>query len=93
VSLLQGDVHEYEHRSDETGRWLKMQFCPRCGTTVTHAVEIRPGLMAIAVGTLDDPEWPHIQRHIWTSSKRSWTSIPPEMVVFPEGAPGTPKQR
>jgi hypothetical protein len=91
VNLLQGDLHEYEHLSDETGRWLRMQFCPRCGTTVTHTVEIRPGLRAIAVGTLDDPEWPRIQRHIWTQSKRSWISIPSEMTVFPQGAPGSPK--
>ena len=91
VNLLQGVLHEYEHVSDETGRWLRMQFCPRCGTTVTHTVEIRPGLRAIAVGTLDDPEWPQIQRHIWAQSKRSWISIPSEMPVFPQAAPALPK--
>ena len=91
VNVLQGDLHEYEHRSDETGRWLRMEFCPRCGTTVTHTAEMRPGLRAIAVGTLDDPEWPQIQRHIWAQSKRSWISIPPEMPAFPQAAPALPK--
>jgi len=91
VTILQGELGEYEHLSDESGRWLRMQFCPRCGTTVTHTVQIRPGLRAIAVGTLDDPEWPRIQRHIWTQSRRSWVSIPAGVVEFPQGAPGSPK--
>ena len=87
VTVLQGDLHVFEHCSDETGRWLRMQFCPRCGTTVTHTVQIRPGLRAIAVATFDDPEWPKIQRHIWVQSKRSWVSIPADMTAFPQGAP------
>ena len=90
VSILLGGLTEREHRSDETGRWLRMQFCPQCGTTVTHTVQIRPGLRAISVGTLDDPEWPRIQRHIWVQSKRSWVSIPAGMVVFSQGAPRSP---
>lgn len=90
VSIMRGELRECEHRSDETGRWLRMQFCPQCGTTVTHSVQIRPGLRAIAVGTLDDPEWPRIQRHIWVQSKRSWVSIPAGTVVFSQGAPGSP---
>lgn len=88
VKILQGELSECEHRSNESSRWLRMQFCPRCGTTVTHTTEIRPGLRAIAVGTLDDPEWPQIQRHIWVQSKRSWVTIPPGMTAFQQGAPG-----
>lgn len=87
VTIVQGELREFEHRSDETGRWLRMQFCVQCGTTVTHAVQIRPGLRAIALATLDDPEWPRLQRHIWVDSKRSWISIPPEVPTFPRGAP------
>jgi hypothetical protein len=89
VTVLQGQLREYEHRSDETGRWLRFKFCPQCGTTVTHTVQIRPGLRAIAIGTLDDPAWPAIERHIWVQSKRAWVSIPPDMVAFPQGAPGS----
>jgi hypothetical protein len=33
--LVRGALKSYEHRSDESGRWLKMEFCPKCGTTVT----------------------------------------------------------
>lgn len=88
VELAQGQVSEYEHRSDESGRWLRMQFCPRCGTTVTHAAEVRPGMKAVAIGTLDDPDALGIERHIWVRSKRPWVSIPAETAVFPKGSTG-----
>ena len=65
IEITQGQLTECEHRSDESGRWLKMQFCSRCGTTVTNTAEVRPGLRAIAIGTLDDPDWLRIERHIW----------------------------
>ena len=86
VEITQGDLTEYEHHSDESGRWLRMKFCSRCGTTVTHTVQMRPGLRAIAVATFDDPEWLPIQRHIWVQSKRSWVTIPSGMEVFPKAA-------
>lgn len=88
VEFLQGDIKEYEHRSDESGRWLRLQFCPRCGTTVTHTTERRAGQRAVAVGTLDDPDWVSIERQIWVRSKRPWITIPPDMEVFLQGSAG-----
>lgn len=84
VRLLRGELKSYEHRSDESGRWLKMEFCPQCGTTVTHTSEMRPGLRSIAAGTFDDPGWLRINRHIWTRSARSWVSIPSGAESFPQ---------
>jgi hypothetical protein len=66
-----------------------MQFCPSCGTTVTHTAELRPGLRAIAAGTLDDPDWLRIERHIWVRSKRPWVSIPSGATAFPQASTGT----
>ena len=86
VEILHGDLAEYEHHSDESGRWLKMRFCTRCGTTVTHTTEGRPGMRAVAVGTLDDPGWLRLDRHIWVRSKRPWVSIPPGVSVHPQGS-------
>lgn len=91
VEFLRGELRQYEHRSDESGRWLRMEFCPHCGTTVTHTAEMRPGLRAIAVGTLDDPEWPRIQRHIWVRSRRSWIAVLPDTVTFEQGVPSSPR--
>ena len=86
VRIVKGEVTQYEHRSDESGRWLRTQFCPRCGTTVTIAVEARPGMRGIALGTLDDPDSLRIERHIWVRSKRPWVLLPSDVTTFPKGS-------
>ena len=94
VELLQGRMTAYEHRSDETGRWLRIEFCPVCGTPVTHTAELRPGLRGIAVGTLDDKDWFRIDRHIWSRSARPWVAIPEGVEVYEKGSAGaTPIRR
>ena len=93
VRIVKGQVTEYEHRSDESGRWLRTQFCPRCGTTVTIAVEARPGMKGIALGTLDDPDSLRIERHIWVRSKRPWVSIPADVATFSQGSVGATAQK
>ena len=93
VRIVKGEVTEYEHRSDESGRRLRTQFCPRCGTTVTIAVEARPGMRGIALGTLDDPDSLRIERHIWLRSKRPWVLIPADVATFPQGSVGATAQK
>jgi hypothetical protein len=66
----------YEHQSDESGRWLRLEFCPRCGTTVGMSGEKRPHHRALMGGTFDDPNWFTIGRHIWTRSKVHWCELP-----------------
>lgn len=90
VQFTRGRAQAYEHRSDESGRWLRIAFCPRCGTTLSDTAEVRPGMRAIAVGTFDDAEWVKIEMHIWLRSKRAWVAIPPDVSTFPQGSAGTP---
>ncbi len=90
VEFVQGQLALCEHRSDESGRWLRMSFCPACGTTVSHTAEIRPGMRSIAAGTFDDPDWFEIGRHIWVQSKRPWVTIPAGVATFPRGAALSP---
>lgn len=85
VEVLQGQLTEYEHRSDESGRWLRMNFCPKCGTTVFHTAELRPGVRTITGGTFDDPDWFRIDRHIWAQSKLPWVTIPSGVATFQQG--------
>ena len=76
---LSGRLNAYEHRSDETGRWLRFEFCPKCGTQVTWTAEAMPGLRAIGVGTLDDPKSVRPMRFGWFRSAHPWVR-PPEGV-------------
>ena len=85
IEFLQGEVREVEHRSDESGRWLRMSFCPKCGTTVAHTAEVRPGIRTIAAGTFDDPSWFNIDRHIWAQSKLHWVAIPEGVATYTQG--------
>lgn len=85
IEFLQGEVRELEHRSDESGRWLRMTFCPKCGTTVAHTAEVRPGMRTIAGGTFDEPSWFNIDRHIWVQSKLPWVVIPEGVATYSQG--------
>ena len=91
VEIIQGDLVECEHRSDESGRWLKMSFCPKCGTTISHTAEVRPGMRSIAAGTFDETDWFVIDRHIWVQSKQPWVTIPPGVATFPRGSTPNPQ--
>jgi hypothetical protein len=85
VELLHGEVREVENHSDESGRWLRMNFCPKCGTTVFHTAELRPGIRTVAAGTFDDPTWFNIDRHIWVRSKLPWVTIPDGVATYVQG--------
>src|ERR1041384_8128459 len=89
---LEGRLSTYEHRSDETGRWLRVQFCPACGVQVTWTVEAMPGLRAIGVGTLDDPKSIKPMRFGWFRSAHPWLK-PPEGVELGEPSALPPPQR
>jgi hypothetical protein len=91
IEFSGGSLSTYEHRSDESGRWLKIQFCPRCGTTVSHTAEVRAGLRSLSIGAFDEPDRFRIERHIWTRSKRPWLSIPADVAVFAQGSASAPK--
>jgi len=63
-----GALKTYEHRSDESGRWIRLNFCPRCGTTVSS--------------TFDDTGWIKVDRHVWTRSQQHWFSVPGGVPAF-----------
>lgn len=86
VEVRQGALTSYEHRSDESRRWLRMEFCPVCGTTVTWTLELLPGARAIAGGTFDDPSWFKVERHSWMRSAHPWIIPPPDVEKFPKSA-------
>jgi hypothetical protein len=76
----------YRSYSDTSGRWLDLEFCPDCGTTVGFTLEWRPGLRIIDAGTFDDPGWinpvVHDFRYIYLRSAQSWSEVPSGAEVF-----------
>jgi hypothetical protein len=82
VRIVRGALKTYECRSDQTNRWLKLEFCPTCGTTVTWTGEWAPDNRGIAVGTLDDPNWIRPAPHIWTRSALHWMTFPADVPLI-----------
>jgi len=81
-SQVSGVLKTYEYRSDETNRWVKIEFCPNCGTTVTWTGEWAPGRRAIGAGTLDDPDWIKPELHVFKRSALRWVIFPADVEVF-----------
>jgi len=81
-----GPLTRYRHVSDESGRWLEMQFCPTCGTNIGLVLEWRPGITIIDAGTFDDPSWiradKHRFRHIFLRSAQAWSRVPEGAETF-----------
>jgi hypothetical protein len=82
VQIISGVLKTYECRSDETDRWLRLEFCPSCGTRVTWTAEWSPRTRGIAVGTFDDPNWIKPAAHIWTRSALHWMVFPANVQVI-----------
>jgi len=80
VEFTGGTLTQYRHISDESGRWLDLEFCPKCGTTIGFTLEWRPALRVIDAGTFDDPSWIDADRYqfryIFLRSAQKWSSVP-----------------
>jgi hypothetical protein len=79
---IHGTFQTYEHQSDESGYLVTTQFCPTCGVTFGMTFERFPDVQAIMFGTLDDPNWPKVQKHIFTRSALRWMQYPPGVETF-----------
>ena len=87
VEFISGSMKSFEFHSDESGRWIRNEFCDRCGTTVTWTLEMRPGMRAIAGGCYDDPGWFDVEAHIWTRSARRDMRYPDHLEVYERALP------
>ncbi len=78
----------YRQISDETGRWLDMHFCNKCGSNIGLTLEAVPTVQSIAVGSLDDQDWPELVeldcRHVFVRSSRQWSIIPGDVEQYEE---------
>lgn len=87
IEYLQGERQTFEFHSSQSGRWLRNEFCPKCGSSVAWTLEFRPGICGIAGGCYDDPDWFDIEAHIWTESARSDMQYPDDMMVYHKALP------
>lgn len=81
VEFTGEEIAQYRHVSDESGRWLDIRFCRRCGSNLGFTLEAAPDLQALPAGAFDDPGWiredRHKFRHVFVRSRRSWSELSP----------------
>lgn len=76
----------YRHHSDESGRWLDVFFCGKCGSNLGFMLEAVPGVRTVPAGTLDEPErlsGSGIQvRHVFARTRRDWGDLRSDVEVY-----------
>jgi len=76
---ISGELRDYESLAD-SGNKMHRKFCPSCGVHLFSMAEVRPHILIVRAGTLDDQKNIKIDALIWTSSAPEWvyldTSIP-----------------
>lgn len=86
VEIAGAELGRWRHVSDESGRWLDIEFCRRCGTNLGFTLEAAPGLRTLPAGAFDDPSWisaEHIRfRHVFTRSRRDWPDLSPLVETY-----------
>ena len=70
-----------------SGKPVRRNFCPDCGSPITTDVEAMPDLVFIKAGTLDDTSTLAPTMEIFCSSTQPWTTRDVQMQKF-AGAPG-----
>jgi hypothetical protein len=71
---IEGEMKDYRSVA-ESGNVMHRRFCPSCGTALFSEAEIRPHLLFVRAGTLDDPELAQPSATIWTSSAPTWACM------------------
>ena len=86
VALAGENIASYRHVSDESGRWLDISFCSRCGGNLGFSLEAAPGIRTLPAGAFDDPAWVHTKRtkfrHVYVRSQRDWSELSSDVEVY-----------
>jgi len=83
---VQGKVASHRFVAD-SGNVINREFCPACGTSLFSRAEVRPHMVGVRVGALDDPEVAPPEMTIWTSAAPSWACFAADIPQMPRQAP------
>jgi len=72
------------YASSEDGR---RGFCPQCGTQIAFTADYIPGLIDLAIGSLDHPEVLPPQFHYWYDEHLPWVAFADELPRHPAFPP------
>lgn len=70
LRLLAGAPAEYESSSG-----ARRAFCARCGTQLMFRADYIPGMVDVAIGSLDRPQALAPDFHYWDSERLPWLKV------------------
>lgn len=76
-----GEVKTFASTAD-SGNLLRRGFCSTCGTPITSQAEIRPHLIFLRAGTLDDASIARPTMNIWTRQAPQWAHLEPDIPMI-----------
>lgn len=79
-----GPIKTFDDTGD-SGKSVRRQFCPECGSPIITDVEAMPGLTFLKAGTLDDTSWLKPVMEIYCDSAQSWVPHVPDAQRLPKG--------
>ena len=62
-------------RTAESGRKVRMHFCPTCGSTVYWKPDASPFMIGVAVGSLAEPSFAPPDMSLFEQSKHKWVQL------------------
>lgn len=80
---ITGNIKYYEYTAD-SGNTVGHGFCPNCGAPLVGRSSGLPELIAIRVGSLDDPSWYQPAMSIYVDSAQPWDYLNPNLPKFPK---------
>ncbi len=83
---ISGELKDFESIAD-SGNKMHRKFCPNCGVHLFSQAEVRPHILIVRAGTLDDQKNIKIDALIWTSSAPAWAYLDPNIQQFEKQAP------
>ncbi|HLK25653.1 MAG TPA: GFA family protein [Caulobacteraceae bacterium] len=86
--VIHGKMSAYTGKGD-SGQPTTHEFCPTCGSPLFSRASMMPGVVMIAVGTMDADAAPEPSMMIYGKRRRSWDHVPEGFAVF-EGMPAGP---
>jgi hypothetical protein len=63
----------------QSGKAIERGFCPSCGSPLMAKLERLPGILALQVGSLDDPATFQPKADVFTSSAQPWDHMDPKL--------------
>lgn len=78
LRLLKGEPTYYRSKAD-SGTAVQRGFCSECGSPLFAGNANNPHVVAIKIGSIDDPSWCKPMVDIWTQSAQPWDYMNPEI--------------